>query len=156
MPFEVGQGNEHVRVHHGAANFGLLHIFTALHGDSHLVVALQTVGDDDVAAGGIGGEAVDIGRFQMIQRIFAAADIQGVAVGQEGLAPLTFHQISHGFSPVGPEVSHVARLSKVHFDGYIFAVHVNVAKTGGHHQTGQLLGKVLPPCGAAEVCKINF
>ena len=156
MPLEVGQGDEHIGVHHGAADFGLLHILAAFHGNGHLVVALQAVGDDDVAAGGIGGEAVDIRGFQMIQRIFAAADIQGVAVGQEGLAPLAFHQIGHGFGPVGPEVSHIARLSEVHFDGYIFAVHVNVTKTGGHHQTGQLLGKVLPPCGAAEICKINF
>ena len=109
-----------------------------------------------MAAGGIGGKTVDVGRFHVIQRVFAAADIQGVAVRQEGLAALTFYQIRHGFGPVGAEIGHVARLAEMHFDGHIFAVHVDVAETGSHHQPGQLLLQVFPPAGAAEICEINF
>ena len=156
VAFEMGQGDEHIGVHHRPADLGLLHILAALHGDGHLVIALQTVGNNDMAAGGIGGKTVDIGRFHVIQRVFAAADIQGVAVRQEGLAALTFYQIRHGFGPVGAEIGHVARLAEMHFDGHIFAVHVDVAETGSHHQPGQLLGQVFPPTGAAEICEINF
>ena len=156
VALEMGQGDEHIGVHHRPADLGLLYILAALYGDSHLVIALQTVGNNDMAAGGIGGKTVDVGRFHVIQRVFAAADIQGVAVRQEGLAALTFYQIRHGFGPVGAEIGHVARLAEMHFDGHIFAVHVDVAESGGHHQAGQLLGQVFTPTGAAEICEINF
>ena len=139
VALEMGQGDEHVGVHHRPADLGLLHILAALHGDVHLVIALEAVGNDDVAAGGIGGKTVDIGRFQVIQRVFAAAHIQGVAVRQEGLAALAFYQIRHGLGPVGPQIGQVARLAEVHLDGHILAVHVDVAETGSHHQPGQLL-----------------
>ena len=86
----------------------------------------------------------------------AAADVQRVAVGQEGLAALILHQVHHHLGPVGPQVGHVAGLAEVHFDGHIFVVHVNAAEPGGHDQTGQLLGQVFPPTGAAEICKVNF
>ena len=152
----MGQGDEHIGVHHRPADLCLPYILTALHGDSHLVIALQTVGNNDMAAGGIGGKTVDVGRFHVIQRVFAAADIQGVAVRQEGLAALTFYQIRHSFGPVGAEIGHVARLAEMHFDGHIFAVHVDVVESGGHHQAGQLLGQVFTPTGAAEICEINF
>ena len=156
VALEMGQGDEHVSVHHRPADLGLLYILAALYGDSHLVIALQTVGNNDMAAGGIGGKTVDVGRFHVIQRVFAAADIQGVAVRQEGLAALTFYQIRHGFGPVGAEIGHVARLAEIHFDGHILAVHVDVTETGSHHQPGQLLLQVFPPTGAAEICEINF
>ena len=156
VALEMGQGDEHIGVHHRPADLGLLYILAALYGDSHLVIALQTVGNNDMAAGGIGGKTVDVGRFHVIQRVFAAADIQGVAVRQEGLAALTFYQIRHGFGPVGAEIGHVARLAEIHFDGHILAVHVDVAETGSHHQPGQLLLQVFPPTGAAEICEINF
>ena len=156
MALEVGQGDEHVRVHHRPADLGGLHVLAALHRDLHLVVALQAVGDQDVAAGGIGGEAVDVGGFDVVQGVLPAAHVQRVAVRQEGLAAVGLHQVRHGPGPVGPEIGQVARLAEVHLDGHILAVHVDVAEAGGLHQTGQLLGKILPPAGAAEVRKVNF
>ena len=54
VALEMGQETKHVRIHHGTADLGFFHIFAALHGDLHFIVALQAVGDDDVAAGGIG------------------------------------------------------------------------------------------------------
>ena len=156
MALEVGQGNKNIRVHHSPADFGLLHIFAAFHRDLHLIVALQSVGNDDVAAGGIGGEAVDIGGFQVIQSVFPTAHIQRVAVRQEGLAALALHQIYHHLGPVGTQIGQVPRLTKVHLDGDELTIHVDVAETGGHHQTGQLLGKILPPAGTAEIREIHL
>ena len=75
MALEVGEGNEDVGVHHGPTDLGLLHILAALHGDRYLVIALETVGNDDVAAGGVGGEAVDIRGLDVVQRVFPPADI---------------------------------------------------------------------------------
>ena len=74
----------------------------------------------------------------MVQRVFAAADIQGVAVRQEGLAALTFYQIRHGFGPVGAEIGHVARLTEVELDGDEFVLEVDLLKAGGLHEAAQL------------------
>ena len=156
VALEVGEADEHVRVHDGPSDFGLRHVLAALHGDGHLVGALQPVGDEHVAARCIGAEAVDIGGLQVVQGVLPPAHVQRVAVRQEGLASLGFHQVRHGPGPVGPEVGQVPRLAEVHFDGDKLALHVNFAKPGGHHQPGQLLGEVLPPAGAAEVRKINL
>ena len=156
VALEVGKADEHVRVHDGPADFGLLHVLAAFHGDQHLVGALQPVGDDHMAAGGVRVEAVDIGGLQVVQGVLPPAHVQRVAVRQEGLAPLGLDEVRHGPGPVGPEVGQVSRLAEVHLDGDEFVLHINLAEPGGHHQPGQLLGQVLPPAGAAEICEINL
>ena len=156
MALEVGQGDEHVGVHDGPADLGGFYILAALYGDLHLVGALQTVGDDDVAAGGVRGKAIDIGGLNVIQSVLPTAHVQRVAVRQEGLAALGLYQIHHDFGPVGPQIGHVARLTEMHFDGDVFALHVDVAEAGGHNKTGQLLGQIFPPAGAAEIRKIDL
>ena len=87
MALEMVQGNNNVRIHNGPANHGVLHIFAAPHRHGHLVGALQAIGNDYVAAGGIGGEAIEIGRLQMVQGVFPGAHIHGIGIRQEGLAP---------------------------------------------------------------------
>ena len=156
MPLEVGEGDEDIRVHDGPADLGLLHVFAACHGDGDLVVALEAVADEDVAAGGVGGEAVDVGGLDVVQGVLPSAHIEGVAVREEGLAALALHQVRHRLGPVGPQVCQVAGLTEVQLDGNILAVHIDIAEAGGHHQAGQLLGQVLPPAGGAEVCKIDL
>ena len=138
MALEVAQADEHVRVHHGAANLGLLHVFTAHHGHLHIVGALQAVADDDLAAGGEGGEAVLIGGLNVLQRVFAAAGVQGVAVGEEGHAAALLHQVGHHLGVVGPQERQVARLAKVHLDGNKFAVQIHAGQAGAAQQTGEL------------------
>ena len=152
----MGQGYEHIGVHDSPADLCGLYVFAAFHRDLHLVIALQTIANENVAAGGVGRKAVDISRFNVIQGVLAAADIQRVAVGQERLAALTLDQVHHDLGPVGTQISQVAGLTEVHLDGHIFAIHLDVAKAGSHHKTGQLLGQVFPPGGAAEVRKIDF
>ena len=58
MAFEMVQGDDDVRVHHRPANHRLLHVLAAIDRNRHLVGTLQAVGNDHVAAGGVGGEAV--------------------------------------------------------------------------------------------------
>ena len=156
VTLEVGQGNEHIRVHHRPADLGGLDVLAALHGHLYLVRALEAVGNEDVAAGGVGGEAVDIGGINVVQRVFPAAHIERVAVGEEGLSALALHQVGHGPGPVGTQIGKVAGLAEMHLDGHILILHVDVAEAGGHHQTGQLLGQGFPPAGAAEVRKVYF
>ena len=58
MALEMAQGDDDIRIHDGPADEGLLDVHTVADGDGHLIGALQTVGDDHMAAGGEGGEAV--------------------------------------------------------------------------------------------------
>lgn len=52
VALEVGQRDKHIRVHDGLSDFGLLDVFAALNRHIRFVRALQTVRDDDMAAGG--------------------------------------------------------------------------------------------------------
>ena len=144
MALEMVQGYEHIRVHYRPADLGIAHIFAARHRHLHLIVTLDAVGNDDLAPGGHGVKAVDHGCVQMVQPVFAPADIKGVAVGEEGLTAPLLHEIRHGFRPVRPKEGQIARLPEMHFDGYIFFVEVNFAHTCGFHQACQLLLQVFP------------
>ena len=139
VPLEMGQGDEHVRVHDGAADLGVLHILAARHGHLHLVAALQTVGNDDLAAGGHGVEAVEHGAVHVIQRVLPPAHIQGVTVRQERLAAPLLHEVRHRPRPVGAQESQIARLAEMQLDGHELVLKINVAHAGGLHEPRQLL-----------------
>ena len=91
----------------------------------------------------------------MIQRILASADIQGVAVGEEGLAAQLLHEICHRLGPVGPQEGQIARFTKVHFDGHELPVEIDLAHPGGFHEAGQLLLEILVEI-RPQICPINF
>ena len=52
MAFKMGEGNENVRIHNCAADFGLFHILAALHRHQRFIGSFQAVGDQYLAAGG--------------------------------------------------------------------------------------------------------
>ena len=79
----------------------------------------------------------------MIQPILPSPYIQGVAVGEEGLATPLFHEICHRLGPVGPQEGQIARFTKVHFDGHELPVEVDFAHPGSFHEAGQLLLEIL-------------
>ena len=58
VTLEMVQGDENVGIHYGTADLGFLHVLATHYGDSNIVSALQAVGNNDLAAGGVGGEAV--------------------------------------------------------------------------------------------------
>ena len=156
VALEVVQADDHIRVHDGPADLGVLHVLAALHGYLGLVGALQTVGNDDLAAGGLGGEAVFHSGVHVLQRVLAAAHIQGVAVGQKRPAAQLLDHIGHGLGVVGPQVSQVARLTKVDLDGNELALHIDLTDTRGADQLLQLIQQVhaglCPQVGEIDLC----
>ena len=151
----MGQGDEHVRVHHRPPDLGVLHVLAARHRHLHLVVALQAVGNEDLTAGGHGIKAVEHGAVQVIQRVLPPAHIQGVAVRQKRLAAPLLHEVGHGFGPVGPQERQVPRLAEMHLDGHILIGKVDVAHARRLHKAGQLLLQILVEI-RPEVGKIHL
>ena len=154
VALEMGQADKDIGVHDGAADLGGLAVFAIWHRHLNLIGAAQTVADQDLAAGGHGPEAVLLRTGQVLQRILAAARIQGVAVGQEGQAALLLAQVGHDLGVVGAQVSQIAHLTEVHLDGDEPAVHVNVPDARRKAEATQLLGQA----GAhrtAEIRKVN-
>ena len=154
MALEVGQADEHIRVHDGTADLGGLAVFAARHRHLHLIRAAQAVGDEYLTAGGHGPEAVELGAVQVLQRVLAAGRVQGVAVGQERQTALLLAQVCHHLGVVGPQKGQVAQLTKMHFDGHELAVHVNVLDAGGDAQTAELFQQA-GAHGTAEIGIIN-
>lgn len=154
MSFKMVQGDEHVGVHNSSADFGGLDIL-AVDGDFHIIGALQAVTNEDGASHSHGGEAIFPGAVQVFQGVFPAAHIEGVTVGEEGLAAQFFHHISHRLGVVGAEEAQVAQLTKVHFDGHKLIVHVHFTNSGGTDETLQFGGKTLAQLGA-EIGVIYF
>ena len=155
VALEVGQADEHVRIHDGAADLGGLAVFAVRHRHFHLIRAAQTVTNDHLTAGGHGPETVQLGAAQVLQRVLAAARVQGVAVGQEGHTALLLAQICHHLGIVGTQKSQIAQLAEVHLDGHEPAVHVDVLDAGGNAHPAQLFQQA----GAhrtAEIRIVNF
>ena len=139
MALEVGQGDEHVGIHDGPADLGLLHQLTARHRHSHLVAALDAVCDDDLTSRGHGVEAVETRRIQMIQPILPSPYIQGVAVGEEGLAAQLLDDIRDGTGVVGAQKAQVAQLAKVNLDGDELVLKVDLLNTGATDEAFELV-----------------
>jgi len=154
VTLEVAQGDKHVGVHKGAADLGLLDVLAALHGNKRLVGTLEAVSDDHMTAGGEGGEAVFIGGVQMLQRLLAATHIQGVGVGQEGLAAQLLDEISQCLGVLGTEIGHVARFAHVQLDAGELFGKINVLDASGDQQTAELLGNIL--FSAGKIGEIDF
>ena len=139
MPLEVGQGDEHVGVHDSAPDLRRLHVLAARHRHLHLVAALQAIGNNDLTAGGHGVETVEHGTVHVIQCVFPPAHVQGVAVGQKGLAAPLLHEIRYGLCPVGAQERQISRLAEMQLDRHEFILKVDVTHTCGLDQAGQLL-----------------
>ena len=141
MALEMVERDKDIGIHDRSADFGLLDIL-AVNRYQRLVGALEAVGNQDMAAGGKGVEAVLIGAVQMVQRIFAAADIQGVAVGQEGSAAHFTNQINDNFCVVWAQVSQISRFTEVNFDCCKFVLKINLTNAGFDSQSAQLFGQI--------------
>ena len=90
----------------------------------------------------------------MIQSIFSAARIQGVAVGQKRHAALFLTEIRNGFRVVRTKEGEISELTEMHFDRDKFSVHVNVFDSCSNaelFQLVQLAGSNRTP----EIGKIN-
>ena len=154
MTLEVRERDYDVRIREGAAYLGLLHILAALNGDERLVRSLETVCDDGVYARLEGVIAVFIGAVEVVERVFAPADIEGVAVREEGLAAQLLHIVADDPRPVRTQVRKVARLAEVYLHGDELSGKVDVFKPGRLHETLELQKQTLPV--GAHIGKIDF
>ena len=66
MALEMGQRDDDIRIHQRPADLGLFNIVAPLDGNGNLIVALQAVGNQDMAAGGIRRKAVLVSGFDML------------------------------------------------------------------------------------------
>ena len=103
MPLEVIERNENIGIHDRTSDFRFLDVFAAFHGNTDLVRALQTVADQNVTARCIRDKAVFICGIDVVERIFASADIQRVAVGQKRLAAKLADNGSNRLRIIGAE-----------------------------------------------------
>ena len=130
MALKVGEANHDVGIHECLADLCLAHVLTALDRNECLVGTLEAVGDDDLATRGIRGKAVLIGGIDVLERVFAATDVERVAVGEEGLAAQLLHDIRDGASVVGAQKAQVAQLAKVNLNGDELVLEVDLLNTG--------------------------
>ena len=131
-----------IGVHDGLADLGLLHK-GKVDGNEGLVGALDAVGDDDVRAGLQRREAVEVGGVHMIEGVLPAADVEGVAVGEEGFAAELADIVHHDLRILRAQVGKVAELAEVDLDGGVFVREIDVLKTGGLHEPVQFLRESL-------------
>ena len=130
MTLKVGEANHDIGVHERLTDLGLVHILAALNRDERLVGALEAVSDDDLATRGIRGKAVLVGGVDVLERVFAATDIERVAVGEEGLAAQLLHDIRDGAGVVGAQKAQVAQLAKVNLDSDELVLKVDLLNSG--------------------------
>ena len=139
MALKVGETDHNVGVHECLADLGLVHVLTALDRNECLIGALEAVGDDNLTARGIRGEAVLVGGVDVLERVFAATDVERVAVGEEGLATQLLHDVRDGTGVVGAQKAQVAQLAKVNLDGDELVLKVDLLNTGAANEALELV-----------------
>ena len=92
----------------------------------------------------------------MLQGIFAAARVHGIAVCKEWLSAQLFNQIYYSAGVIGAQIADVTQFSEMQLDSDKFAVHVNGADSGFAQQLLQLGGKSVSESSSAEISKIHF
>ncbi len=91
----------------------------------------------------------------MVERVFAPADVERVAVGQKGLAAALLDEVRDRFCPVRAQEREVARLAEVELDRGELFIEVDLVRARRLHQAGELLLEVFGQC-CAEIRKINL
>ena len=108
------------------------------------------------SGGQMGVKPFSQAHIQVIQCVFAAAGIEGVAVGQEGRAAQLLDHVRHRLGVVGPQEGQVAQLAKMHFDGGKLIFKINVSDARPAHQLLQLLRQGRPAGMGSEITEINL
>ena len=85
------------------------------------------------------GEAVDIRRIHVLERVFPAADIECVAVGQKRPSASGLNKVRHGLRVIRAQIRKVSKLAEVQLDGDNFPFKIDIPHSGGSQQLLQLL-----------------
>ena len=155
MALKMSEANHDIGIHERLANLGLVHVLAALDRNERLVGALEAVGDDDLTARGVRGKAVLVGGVDVLERVFAAADIERVAVGEEGLTAQLLHDVRDGAGVVGAQKAQVAQLAKVNLDGNELVLKVDLLNTGAADEALELVELALASM-RAQIRKVHL
>ena len=139
MALKVRKADHDVGVHECLADLGLAYVLAALDRDERLVGTLEAVGDDNLATRGIRGKAILISGVDVLERVFAATDIERVAVGEEGLAAQLLHDVCDGAGVVGAQKAQIAQLAKVNLNGDELVLKVDLLNTGAANEALELV-----------------
>ena len=150
----MAQGDENVRIHHRTPDLCLLDVLE-VDGDQGFVSALQSVGDDDVTSRLQRGKAVQISGLHVFQRVFPAADVEGVAVREEGTAVQLLDVVGHHTGIIRPQEGKVSELPEVELDRSEFIREIDLFKAGALHKAVELLEQRLAGFGV-KIRKVYF
>ena len=139
VALEVREADYDVGVHERMADLCLLHVLAVLDGNNRLVGALEAVGDNHLAAGGVRSEAVLVGAVDVLERVFATAHVERVAVGEERLAAQLLDHVRDGTRVVGAQEGEVAQFAEVDLDGDELVVEVDLLDAGAANQALELV-----------------
>ena len=155
MALKVGEADHDIGIHECLADLGLVHVLAALDRNERLVGALEAVGDDNLTARGIRGEAVLVSGVNVLERVFAATDVERVAVGEEGLAAQLLDDVRDGAGVVGAQKAQVAQLAKVNLDGDELVLKVDLLNTGATNEALEFVELALASM-RAQVGKVHL
>ena len=89
------------------------------------------------------GKAVEISRVHVIESVFAAANVQSVAVSKKWLSALFAHVICHDSRVLRTEMSKISQLSEVNLDCDVTVAEIDRLKAGALHKAMQFFGQSL-------------
>ena len=144
VALEMVQAQKDIRIHNRAADLRLFYHRAALDRYRNIIGPLEAVSNQDVASGRKRAEPIFICRLQMLERILAASDIQGVAVGQERHPAQLLYQVRDRLRVVRPQIRQIPRLSEVDLDCGQLAVKVDLPNPRFLQQLFQLVQKARP------------
>ena len=75
----------------------------------------------------------------MLERVFAATDVERVAVGEEGLAAQLLHDVRDGAGVVGAQKAQIAQLAKVDLDSDELVLKVDLLNAGAADEALELV-----------------
>ena len=92
----------------------------------------------------------------MLDRVFPAADIERVAVGQKRPSASGLDKVRHGLGVVWAQIRQVSKLTEVQLDGDNFPFKIDIPHSGGSQQLLQLLllvqARVTAKIGKVYLC----
>ena len=126
MSFEMSKTNENISIHNGTSNSGGGAIFCIFYRNFNVICSAKSVTDNDLTACGNCVKSVQICTVHMFQSIFTTSWIKSITVGKKWHAPLFLTKIGYCFCVIRTQESQISKLSKMHFDGNKFTIHVNI------------------------------
>ena len=108
--------------------------------DADIVISLTHFKGHEQA--GFGGAMKNLGMgggVDVLERVFAATDVERVAVGEEGLAAQLFYDVRDGAGVVGAQKAQVAQLAKVNLDSNELVLKVDLLNTGAANEALELV-----------------